>query len=144
MLDCECKNLHQDFLRTSQSNVTSLADSALLFHLDKKRKNCLSGAFNRLAWNIINNMTDKTRHTQTLCPIIVNSIVSRLVKNGIFKTTHWESARCVVKKVSLLWRISTQPDKCISGDFFSEEFANAFQLFKSGKAPVPDSMPALV
>jgi len=39
-----------------------------------------------------------------------------------------------------LWRIPIPEDKCISGEFTSDEFALALQQLKPGKAPGPDSM----
>ena len=56
------------------------------------------------------------------------------------QTTNHKSARLVNKEMSQLWRIPTPPDKCIFGDFFLEEFANAHQMLKSGKALGPDSL----
>ena len=79
----------------------------------------------RLAWNIINNLTNRTKRPRRLCPITANSLVSQLVKNGIYKTTNRMSGILVVKEVSQLWRIPTPLDKCISGDFSPEEFVNA-------------------
>ena len=44
----------------------------------------------------------------------------------------------VLKEVSELWRIPTLADKCISGDFFPEEFARSFQMLKPGKVSGED------
>ena len=55
-------------------------------------------------------------------------------------TKNRESARLVMHEVSEPWRIPTLFDKCIAGDFSSEQFASAFQLLKSGKDPDPDSI----
>ena len=79
---------NQVFLRPPQGEATCSAASALLSHLDNKRKDCWSEAvnnidvmhFNRRAKNIINNMTGRTRHTRRFCPIAANSIASQLVK----------------------------------------------------------------
>jgi len=44
-----------------------------------------------------------------------------------------ESDRLVNKEVSDLWRIPTSDDKCISGEFTSDEFALALQQLKPEK-----------
>ena len=61
-------------LRDLQVETTTSAVSALLSYLDEKRKERWSEAvnninfthFNRLEWNIINNLTGKTRHIRHL------------------------------------------------------------------------------
>ena len=99
--DAECEYLYQVFLRALQGETTSSVASALLSHLDEKRNNRWSEAvininlthFSRLAWNIIINLTGRTRHTCRLCSITANLIASQLVKNRIYKTTNRDSAR---------------------------------------------------
>ena len=44
-----------------------------------------------------------------------------------------------MQEVSERWKIPSS-DKCISGDFSSEEFAMPFSLLKSGTASRPDSI----
>ena len=85
-------------------------------------------------------MTRKTRHQHRSCPISAYLIASQLVHNGVYKSKNRESARLVTQEVSKLWRISTLSDKCISGDFFPEEFSSAIQLLKSGKVPGSNSI----
>ena len=94
----------------------------------------------RLAWNAINNLTRRTRHQHRSRPISTYLIASQLVQNGVYKSKDREPARLVTHEVSKLWRISTLSDKCISGDFFPEEFASDIQLLKFGKVPGPNSI----
>jgi len=94
----------------------------------------------RGGWTTINNLTDRSRNPHCPCPITVNSIASQLVKNGTYKTKDRESDRLVNKEISDLWKIPTPEDKCISGEFTSDEFALASQQLKPGKAPGPDSI----
>jgi len=92
----------------------------------------------RLALATINNLTGRSRNLHRPCPITANSITSQLVKNGTYKTKDRESDRLVNKEVFDLCMIPTPEDKCISGEFSSNEFALDFQQLKSGKAPGPD------
>ena len=108
--DAEYEHLYQVFLWALQGEATSSAAFVLLSHLDEKPKNHYSKAVNKidfmyssqLAWNIINNLTGKTRHTCYLYLISANSIVSQLVENGTYKTTNCESGRLVIEEVSQL------------------------------------------
>ena len=92
--NAECKHFYQVLLRAPQDEVTSSAASFLLSHLNEKRKDRCSEAFNnidftqssRLILNIINNLTGRIRHTRRLCPITAKLIALQLVKNRIFKT----------------------------------------------------------
>jgi len=62
------------------------------------------------------------------------------VKNGTYKTKDRESDRLLNKEVFDFWRIPTLDDKCISGEFTSDEFALALLQLKLGKAPGPNSI----
>ena len=69
--------------------------------IDEKRNDCWSKAVNNidfthsswLAWNIINNLTGRSRNTRHLCPITVPYLA--VGKNCAYKTTKRESARRV-------------------------------------------------
>ena len=50
------------------------------------------------------------------------------------------SATLAIQEISELWKIPKPPDKCISGNFSTEEFGSALQLLKSGNAQSSDSI----
>ena len=73
------------------------------------------------------------------CSILVNSIASQLVNNGVFKNKDHEFTRLVVKEVSDQWR-DQSIDLDLSGEFMTKELYSALQQLKAGKAPGPDNV----
>ena len=94
--------------RVKACSCSDTAASALLARLDKSQRKRWSEAVNAidsthsrwLAWNVINNLTDRTRQSYRPCPISANSIASQLVKNETFKRNDREFTRLVLKEVS--------------------------------------------
>ena len=76
--DSECESLYQTFLQ-SPENQSGGAAKALLDRLDRKRKNRWSEAVqsidfshsSRKAWNTINNLTGRTRHSLVTVPFLL-------------------------------------------------------------------------
>jgi len=136
-------NLYQAFLRASRGETSDTTSTALLSRLDEKRKGSWSEAVesidfthsSRLAWTTINNFTGRSTKNHRPCPITANSMTSQLVKNETYKTKDHESDRLVNKEVSDLWKIPAPKDKCIYGEFTSDEFALALQQIKPLKDP---------
>jgi len=89
-----------------------------------------------LVWTTINNLTDRSRNPHCPCPITANSIALQFVKNGTYKTKDRESDRLVNKEVSDLWRIPTPENKCISGEFTSENLPLLSSNQNQGKSQV--------
>ena len=82
--DAECESLYKTFLLTPQGNDSSLAATALLAELDRKRRDRWSVAVrsiafshsSRKAWSILNNLTGRSRHSPRHCPVSADAIAS--------------------------------------------------------------------
>ena len=150
MLGCkECESLYKTFLQSPQGDDSSLAATALLAKLDRKRRDRWSEAVrsidfshsSRKAWSILNNLTGRSRHSPRHCPVLANAIASQLVRNGKYEAVDRKSSRLVFQEVSDLWRATTPDTVNIFPDNFSQrEFAAALQHLKPVKAPGPDSI----
>ena len=74
--DAECETLYKIFLQSPQGDDSSLAATALLVKLDRKRWDRWSKAVwridfshsSRKAWTILNNLTGRSRHSPRHCP----------------------------------------------------------------------------
>ena len=150
MLGCkECESLYKTFLQSPQGDDSSLAATAQLAKLDRKRRDRWSEAVrsidfshsSRKAWSILNNLTGRSRHSPRHCPVLANAIASQLVRNGKYEAVDRKSSRLVFQEVSDLWRATTPDTVNIFPDNFSQrEFAAALQHLKPVKAPGPDSI----
>ena len=146
--DAECESLYKTFLQSPQGDDSSLAATALLAKLDRKRRDRRSETVrnidfshsNRKAWSILNNLTGRSRHSSRHCHVSTNAIASQLVRNGKYEDVDRKSSRLVSQKVSDLWRATTPDVVNISDNFSQREFAAALQHLKPGKAPGPDSI----
>ena len=91
--DAECESLYKTFLQSPQGDDLSLAATALLAKLDRKRRDLWSEAVesidfsqsSRKAWSILNNLTGRSRHSPCHCPVSFDAIVSQLVRNGKYE-----------------------------------------------------------
>ena len=88
----------------------------------------------------MNNLTGKSRHSPSHCPVSANAIASQLVINGKYEAVDRKSSRLVSKEVSDLWRVTTPDAVNISDNFSQREFAAALQHLKPSKALGPDSI----
>ena len=101
--DAKCESLYKTFLQSSQGDELSLAATALLATLDRKRRNRWSKAVrsidfshsSRKAWSILNNLTGRSRHSPRHCPVSADAIASQLVRNGKYETVDRKSSRLV-------------------------------------------------
>ena len=92
--DAECKSLYKTFLQSPQGDESSLVTKALLAKLDRERRDRWSEAVrsinflhsSRKAWNILNNLTGRLRHSPRYCPASADVIASPLVRNGKYDT----------------------------------------------------------
>ena len=115
--DAECKSLYKTFLQSPEGDDSSLAATALLAKLDRKRRDRWSDAVrsidfshsSRKAWSILNNLTGRPRHSPRHCPVSADAIASQLVRNGKYEAIDRKSSRFVSQEVSDLWRATT-PD----------------------------------
>ena len=115
--DAECESLYETFLQSPQGDNSSLAATALLAKLDRKRRDQWSEAVwridfshsSRKAWSILNNLTGRSRHSPCHCPVSANAIASQLVRNGKYEATDRKCSQLVSQEVSDLWR-ATIPD----------------------------------
>ena len=88
------------FLQSPQGDDSSLAVTALLAKLDRKRRDQWSEAvwsidfshFSRKAWSILNNLTGRLRHSPCHCPISANAIASQMVRNGKYEAVDHKSS----------------------------------------------------
>ena len=146
--DTECESLYKTFLQNPQGDDSSLAATALLAKLDRKRRDRWSEAVRsidyshscRKAWSILNNLTGRSRHSPRYCPVSADAIASQQVRNEIYEAFNRKSSRLVSQEMSDLWRATTPNAVNISDTFSQREFAAAFQHLKPGKAPGPDSI----
>ena len=149
--DAECECFYKTFLQSPQGDDSSLAATALLSKLDRKRRDCWSKAVrsidfshsSRKAWSTLNNLTGRSRHSSRHCPVSVNAIASQLVKNRKYEAVDRKSSRLVSQEVSDLWRATTPDAVNISDNFSQREFTAALQHLKPGKASSltrPDSI----
>ena len=136
-------------MQSSQGDDSSLAATALLAKLDKKRRNRWSEAVrsidfshsSRKAWSILNNLiTGRSRYSPCHCSVSANAIASQLVRNGKYEAVDRKSSRLVYQEVSDLWRATTPDPVNIFDNFLQREFTAALQHLKPGKAPGPDSI----
>ena len=134
------------FLQSPHGDDSSLATSALLAKLDRKRRNRWSEAVwsidfshsSRKAWSILNNLTGRSRHSPRHCSVLVDAIASQVVRNGRYEAVDRKSFRLVSQEGSDLCRATTLDLVNISEAFSQREFTAALQHFKPGKAPGPD------
>ena len=84
--DAECESLYKTFLQSPQRDDSSLAVTALLSKLDRKRMDRWFridfSHSSRKAWSILNNLTGRSRHSPRHCPVSADAIASQLVRNG--------------------------------------------------------------
>ena len=128
--DAECKSLYKTSMQSPQGDDSSLAATALLAKLDRKRRDQWSEAvrsidfshFSLKAWSILNNLTGRSRHSPHHCPVSADVIVSQLVKNGKYEAVDRKSSRVVSQEVSNLWRATTPDAVNISDIFISVNF----------------------
>ena len=137
--DAECEPLYKTILESPKGNNSSLAATALLAKLDRKRRDCWSEAVwsidfshsSQKAWNILNNLTGRSRHSPRHCPVSADAIASQLVRNGKYEAVDCKSSRLVFQKVSDVWR-DTTPDPVISlTQFFTERIYCRPSTFKT-------------
>ena len=144
--DAECESLYKTFLESPQGDDPSLAATALLSKLDRKRRDQWSEAVqsidfshsSRKAWSILNNLSGRSRHSPHYCPISADAIASQLVKNGKYEAVGCKSSQFISQEVSGLWRATTPDAVNISDTFSQRKFAAALQHLKPGKALGPD------
>ena len=95
-------------LQSPQGDDSSLAATALLAKLDRKRRDRWSEAVrsidfshsSRKAWSILNNLTGRSRHSPRHCPVSADAIASQLVRNGKYEAVDRKSSRLVFQEVS--------------------------------------------
>ena len=146
--DAECESLYKTFLQSPQGDDSSLAATALLAKLDRKRRDRWSEAVqsiefshsSRKTWSILNKRTGRTRHSPRHCSVSADAIASQLVRNGKYEAVDRKSSRLVSQEVSDLWRATTPDPVNISDTFSQREFTAALQHLKPGEAPGPDSI----
>ena len=135
-------------MQTPQRDDSSLAATALLAKLDRKRRDQWSEAVwsidfshsSQKAWSILNNLTGRSQHSPRHCPISADAIASQLVRNGKYEAVDRKSSRLVFQEVSDLQRTTTPDAVNISDNFSQREVAAALQHLNPGKAPGLDSI----
>ena len=146
--DAECESLYKTFLQSPQGDDSSLAATALLGKLDRKRRDRWSEAVrsidfshsSRKAWSILNSLTGRSRHSPRHCPVSADAIACQLIINGKYEAVDRKSSRLVFQEVSDLWRATTPDSVYISDTFSQRKLTAALQHLKPGKAPGPDSI----
>ena len=82
--NAECETFYRAFLQSPQEDDSSLAAIALFAKLDRKRKDQWSEAVqsnefslaSRKVWSILNNLTDRSRHSPRHCSVSADAIAS--------------------------------------------------------------------
>ena len=106
--DAECESLYKTFLQSPQGDDSSVAATALLAKLDRKRRDRWSEAIrsidfshsSRKAWSILNNLINRSRHSPRHCPVSADAIASQMVRNGKYGAVDRKSSRLVFQEVS--------------------------------------------
>ena len=88
--NAECESLYKTFLQSPQGDDSSLAAIALLAKIDRKRRDQWSEAVrsidfshsSRIAWNILNNLTRRSRHSPRHSLVSADAIAFQLLRNG--------------------------------------------------------------
>ena len=80
---------------------------------------------------VLNNLTGRSQHSPHHCPVSVDAIASRLVRNGKYKAVDYKSSQLSSQEVSDLWRATTPDAVNISDTFSQREFTAAFPTFKT-------------
>ena len=143
----ECESLYKPFLQSPQGDDSSLAATALLAKLDRKRRDRWSEAVrsidfshsSRKAWSILNNLTGRSQHSPRHCPVSADAIASQLFRNGKYEAVDRKSSRLVSQEVSDLWRATTPDAVNISDNFLQREFTADLQHLKD-LIPSPQSL----
>ena len=125
--DAECEFLYRTFLQSPQGDDSSLAATALLAKLDRKRRDRWSMAVqsidflhsSRKVRSILNNLTGRSRHSPHHCPVSADAIASQLVRNGRYEAVDHKSSQLVSQDVSHLL-MATTPDPVNISDTFSQ------------------------
>ena len=137
--DAECESLYKTFLQSRQVDDLSLAATALLAKLDRKRRDRWSKAVrsidcshsSRKTWSILNNLTGRSQHSFRHCPVSADAIASQLVINGKYEAVDRKSSRLVHQEISDLWGATTPDAVNISDTFSQRVFSAALQHLKS-------------
>ena len=98
--DAECENLCRVFLRFPDGNNRNRAATSFLTTLDRKLRDRWSEAVqsigfsysSRKAWNILNNLTGRSRHTPRHSLVSADVIVSQLVRPGRYEDFNRKSS----------------------------------------------------
>ena len=109
--DSECKNLYQTFLQYPEGCESSIAATALLARLERKRRNRWSEAVENIdfshsswvAWSTLNNFTGRSQQSPRQCSVSTNAIASQLIKNEKYEGANREISRSLMQKLSEYW-----------------------------------------
>ena len=104
--DAECESLYKTFLQSPQEDDSYLVATALLAKLDRKQRDRWSEAVRSInflhsshkAWSILNNLTDRSRHSPHHCLVSADAIASQLVRNGKYEAVDHKSSQLALKK----------------------------------------------
>ena len=146
--DAECENLYRTFLQSPEGSDSNGAATALLFRLDKKRRDRWSEAVrtidfshsSRKAWSVLNNLTGRSQHSPCHCTVSASAVAPQLIRNGRYAGIDRESFRLISQEVSDLWKATPTSPVNNSESFTSQEFATTLKHLKPGKAPGSDSI----
>ena len=134
--DAECEFLYKTFLQSPQGNDSSLAATALLAKLNRKRRDRWSDSVWSIdfshsspkVWSILNNLTGRSRHSPRHCSVSAAAIESQLVRNGKYEVVDRKSSRLVSQEVSDLWRATKLDPVNISDTFDKEDLLLPFGI----------------
>ena len=137
--DEECNSLYHAFQHGALETETKFASEKLLSSLDQKRQFRWAEAVDNInfrhsshkAWETVNQLTGQSA-PPCKCPISANSIVSELVKNGVFKNKDHEFTRLMVREVSDRWRAQSV-DLDLSGDLQPRDYTQPSNNSKLAK-----------
>ena len=113
-------------MQSPQTIVLSLAATALLTKLDRKRRGRCSEAVWRIDFShsgrkveYIEQLCSRSRHSPCHCLVLVHAIAFQLVRNGRYEAVDRKSSSIVLQEMSDLWRAAT-PDPVNASDTFSQ------------------------
>ena len=134
--DAECESFYKTFLQLPQGDDSSLAATAVLAKLNRKRRDRWSEAVRSIdfshsspkVWSILNNLTGRSRHSPRHCSVSAAAIASQLVRNGKYEAVDHKTSRLVFQEVSDLWWATKLDPVNISDTFDKENLLLPFSI----------------
>ena len=143
--DEECQQLYDEFNGAEPGIIANVKAEQLTKTLDEKRMERLDSTTasidvihsSRQSWQTFNRLTGRAKKTPS-CPVIVNSIASKLIENGRHRNVDKQVCRDVNAEIATLRGSVTTGDISLTVTFTEAEMLAAVSHLKNGRAQGPD------